>query len=375
MPHSRRATVVCLAMFATAFFGWSLAGADATRSMQRSDLKMQSIGALEFGPGGVLFAGDSLGGAVFAIDVGAAESSASTVKLAKVADLDEKLGAMLGTSARDVFIKDMAVHPSSGAVYLSIMRGRGPDAKPVLMRLSGDGIAEVPLDSRLHSKLVLTDAPAADAKVYSWDSRTLTITDLEFIAGELYIAGLSNEEFASTLRRTPFPFEDPISTTSLEIYHGAHGAYETFAPVFTFMPFELRGQPHLLASYLCTPLVTFPLEALRTEKKLRGKTIAELGWGNVPIDMLAYEYGGDEYVLMTNTARGAMKLKASDIRAAHERDGITTKVGARTGVDYEGSPLGHVVRIADLDAENILVLARDVESGSLSLAPRPKQYL
>jgi hypothetical protein len=36
--------------------------------------------------------------------------------------------------------------------------------------------------------------------------RTSTITDLAWVDGTLLVAGVSNEEFASTLRRIPFPF-------------------------------------------------------------------------------------------------------------------------------------------------------------------------
>ncbi len=43
----------------------------------------------------------------------------------------------------------------------------------------------------------------------------------------MIVAGLSNEEFASTLRSLPFPFKEGESETSVEIYHGAHGKFET----------------------------------------------------------------------------------------------------------------------------------------------------
>ena len=41
--------------------------------------------------------------------------------------------------------------------------------------------------------------------------------------GKVYVAGLSNEQFASTLRAIPFPFTEADKGTSVEIYHGAHG--------------------------------------------------------------------------------------------------------------------------------------------------------
>lgn len=37
--------------------------------------------------------------------------------------------------------------------------------------------------------------------------------------------------------------------------------------------------------------------------------------------------------------------------------------------------MGGVVQLADFDAENVLVLSRDLAYGGLTLSPRPKEYL
>jgi len=65
--------------------------------------------------------------------------------------------------------------------------------------------------------------------------RSQAITDLVYHDGKLFIAGLCNEEFSSTLRVTPFPLQDDESATSLEIYHTAHQRYETNAQIRTFL--------------------------------------------------------------------------------------------------------------------------------------------
>jgi hypothetical protein len=176
------------------------------------------------------------------------------------------------------------------------------------------------------------------------------------VDGELWIAGLSNEEFASVLRRAPYPFRGAAASTGLEIFHGAHGKWETAAPIFTFMPFDTAAGKQLLAS-------------------LRGKTLAELGWGNLPIDMITFEREGERYVLMANDARGTMKLRVKDIEAALARPGLTAQAEAQAGVPYRSSPLGGVVQLADLDAEHVLLLTRDLKTGSLTLAPRPKEWI
>ena len=369
-PSPALQTVLALILVAGSFHA---ARAEDGMRLGKADLK--SAGPLELGPGGILFVGDSQGSAVYALDVQPPAASGSG-PIEAIEELDEKIAAMLGTRVRDVQIQDMAVHRPSGTVYLSLTRGRGAGAVPVITQIARGGeISEVDLGNVRHSKLELPNAPAADAKLYRWDSRTFTITDLEFIDGELYIAGLTNEEFASKLRRAPFPFRGEVEVTSLEIYHGAHGAYETFAPIFSFVPYEIGGEDHLLAGYLCTPLVTFPLEEVKRQQQLRGKTIAELGYGSVPTDIVPYRRQGQDYVLVINNRRGTMKLKGSDIAAANRGQGITTEVGPRTGVEDHTVPLGHLAQAADFDDGHIVVLGRSMENGSLYLQTVPKRQL
>jgi hypothetical protein len=38
----------------------------------------------------------------------------------------------------------------------------------------------------------------------------------------------------------------------LEIYHAAHGQYETYAPIKTITTAELNGKKYLVASFTCT---------------------------------------------------------------------------------------------------------------------------
>jgi hypothetical protein len=93
------------------------------------------------------------------------------------------------------------------------------------------------------------------------------------------VAGLSNEEFASKLWSVAYPFASADRGTSVEIFHGNHGALETRSPVMAFLPFNIGNQPHLIASYTCTPLVKFPVSSLKPGDKIMGTTIAEFGAG------------------------------------------------------------------------------------------------
>jgi hypothetical protein len=42
--------------------------------------------------------------------------------------------------------------------------------------------------------------------------RNLAITDITYYEGEIFVAGVSNEEFASKLRLIRYPFTDSVST-------------------------------------------------------------------------------------------------------------------------------------------------------------------
>lgn len=175
---------------------------------------LKSAGPLAFGPPGILFVADPLGAAVFAIDTGDRDK-VSSPKEVKVASIDEKIAGLLGTSARDLAINDLAVNPASGNAYLSVSRGLGPNPIPVIVKVAGGKVEALPLEKVPFAKAALPDAPSAEQPAKGQgrrrgNPRLESITDLAFVEGRLLIAGLSNEEFASTLRSIPFPFKDVI---------------------------------------------------------------------------------------------------------------------------------------------------------------------
>ena len=151
--------------------------------------------------------------------------------------------------------------------------------------------------------------------------------DIAYVDGRVIVAGLSNEEFSSSLRAIPFPFSKVDRGTLIENYHGAHGQFETRAPVRTLIPFRVGGQDQILAAYTCTPLVQFALSDLKPGAKIMGKTIAEFGNGNRPLDIILYQKDGKDYLLMANSSRGVIKVATGQIAAA---ESITARV-AGTG--------------------------------------------
>ena len=239
---------------------------------------LASIGPLAFGPDGTLFAADNQGAAIFALDLGAQANGGAPG--AKGLDaVDGKLAALLGTGVRDISITDLTVHPSTRNAYLSVMRGQGAGAAPALFRIDGTGATSmVSLQAIRFQKVGVPNAPVANETARR-NPRTEVITDMAFADGRLWVAGLSNEEFASKLRAIPYPFASIDRGTSVEIYHGNHRQLETRSPVNAFVPYMVNNQPHLIAGYTCTPLVKFPISDLKPGDKVRGTTIAEMGAG------------------------------------------------------------------------------------------------
>ena len=239
---------------------------------------LKSAGVMTFGPDNMLFLGDSLGGAVFAVDVADSSRDATTGDF-EVTQIDRKIAALLGTTPDDIVIRDLATHKPSQHIYLSVSRGRGSDATPALIRVSRGGeLAEVGLTQARFAKATLQDMPATDAKT-SWgeSARGMAITDLAVEGGELFVAGLSNEQFSSALRRVPVPFSSNARTTTLEIFHTSHNKYETNAPIETLLPMTVRNKRVMLAGYGCSPLALFGVDDIRREKHLRGIDVGRAG--------------------------------------------------------------------------------------------------
>ncbi|MEX2120695.1 MAG: hypothetical protein WD847_13970 [Pirellulales bacterium] len=336
---------------------------------EKGPADLKSAGPLAFGPEGILFVGDPLGGAVLALDTAERPVESARGPL-EVQQLGDKVAALLGTTSDQIQVNDLAVNPESAMVYLSVARDPGPKASPVIVRIDHTGkLSELPLDDIKHARAELPNLPGPEERDRRGQSQRMeSITDLAFVDGRVFVAGLSNEEFASKLRSIPFPFAKADSGTSVEIYHGAHGQFETRSPVRTFVPYAIAGEPYLLAAYTCTPLVKFPVAELSPGSKLRGTTVAELGNRNRPLDMIVYEKDGKNYLLLANSSRGVMKIDTDDVETD---EGIEQKIEETAGLKYETiEGLKNVHQLDRLDAENALVLVQ-TEGGSLSLQTVP----
>lgn len=355
--------------------------------MKKGTPEIKSISTLEFSSEGILFIGDSRSASVFAINL-ADNVKSTNDKGLNIADLEGDLAGMLGTSSDNVLIHDMAVNPISQNVYVSVSRGRAKwgskwdlpndlaDAV-LLIRISPKGeYTEVSLNEIEFSSINL-DNPVDENKEHRWKKgvklRVDAITDLVYNAGKLYVTGLSNEEFSSSMWVAPFPFKKDISATSLEIYHGAHGKWETNAPIRAFLPYDLNGKQHMLAAYLCTPLVTFETKALEEAKHIKGRTVAEFGAGNYPTDMLVYQNDNKDYILMSNSQLPLLIFSPEEV--ANFKGEIVEEVkGYTAGVNYTSRAGSGIQQLSDFN-EKFVVATQRLPSGKLGLVSLSKEWL
>ncbi len=355
--------------------------------MKKGTPEIVSLSVLEFNKDGILFIGDSKGGTVYAIDLNDKEKSSNDKPL-NILDLEGKLAGMLGTTADNIMIHDMAVNPISQNVYLSVSRGRAKwtsrwetpndlsDAN-VLIKVSPDGsMSEATLENVEFSSVSIPN-PIDPSVEHRWKKgaklRSDAITDIAFDGENIYIAGLSNEEFRAAMWKAPFPFKSDVKANTLEIFHGAHGKWETASPVRAFLPYELNNQKQLLAAYLCTPLVTIDASKLEDGQHVKGRTVAEFGAGNFPIDMVLYQNQGKDYILMSNSALPLLLFDPEDV--ANYKGEITEEVeGYLAGVSYTPRSGAGVQHLSDFNQKYILATQR-LPNGKLAMVSLSKDWL
>lgn len=334
--------------------------------------EIKSISALAFGPDGILFVGDSKSASVFAVNTKDIEKMEKSTAV-DVKKIDQKIAAALGTEVQNITIMDLAVNPVSKKVYCAVQL---VDGTPALLRVDGDKISAVNLKDISYSYVALANAPAEDAKdPRGRPLRGMSISDMGFFDGKVMVSGLSNQEFSSTFRIIPFPFTKQQHQASLEIYHAAHAQYETIAPIRTFTVSEINGKKYLIASYTCTPLVLFPMEDLKPGTHVKGRTVAEMGSGNSPIDMITMSKGGESFLLMANSSLPVFKVKYKSIETF--QGSLTTPVVenfATAGVDFISLPVVNVLQLEKLDEGQFLVLQRKT-NGDLDLWTANERYL
>lgn len=348
---------------------------------------LSSAGALAFDTGNTLFVGDAKAGLVHAFDLTNALTNQANYQLGRAQTfegrtvfnhLDVEIAALLGVEAADIAINDMVVHKPTKQIFLSVHRGHGPDAEAVIIAVNNGTLELVDLSAADHSSMSVGPVPTAETLEFGQPLNTLAITDIDYYDGELFVAGVSNEEFSSKLRRIPFPFTNAISISSIEIWHAVHAQYETRAPIITQTIAELDGEPTLIAVYACTPIVRIPLAELTDGAEVRGTMIGEMGFGNTPLDIVPYINGwdGTSNVVVTNTNRSAASINLEAIASA---DAMPHGEGVQNVFSVEGVyqfplPMSGTLHLDTLDDTYALVVRHspeDVRNIQLHTVPMP----
>jgi hypothetical protein len=368
-PRSRREVLRLGAISGAglALSGRVLTGSDSAavaaraQGLPRSAGPLKSAGVMAFGPDRVLFVADIAGGAVHAFALREDDVIPQTgVELGNfqnfegrdlVIGLDQKLAALLGTTYDKVVVNDMVVHQASQQIFISVERGRGPEAVPAIVKINHGKVELMELEEIPHSSVMIPNEPDPKAMLEFEPQRVYAITDVKYYKGEVFVTGISNQRFASTLYRIPYPFSGQKATCTVEMWHPTHGEFETRAPIIRQLVREVNGEPYLFGVYGCTPLVRFPLGAFKDGAHVRGETIGELGYGSNPVDMLTYEdpFDHKEYLLVTIDVRGTSRLQVSD---------LATAPAEPTGgpIDFGPGGLGKTQRELPMRPEHLAIL-------------------
>jgi len=316
---------------------------------------------MAIGPENVLFVADIAGAAVHAFALRDEDLAPQTgVALGNfhnfegvdlVSGLDAKIAALMGTTYENIVINDMVIHQPTKQILLSVERGHGSNVVPAIVKVNRGQVEFLKLDDVPHTKVSVPNEPDKNARLEFEPQRVYAITDVKYYNGEVFVTGISNQRFASTLYRIPYPFTGQNASCSVEIWHPVHGEFETRAPIVRQLIREIRGEPHLFAVYGCTPLVRFPLAAFKDGAHVRGDTIGELGYGSNPIDMLAFNHPFDhkDYLLVTIDVRSASQIAVADLEPAPREP---------TGgpIDFGPGGLGRTQRSLPIRAEHIAML-------------------
>jgi hypothetical protein len=361
--HSRRDVLRFAAASAVGFAlprGLS-ATSGATGAPGGASGPLTSAGALTFGPSNVLFVGDISGAKVHAFALQDKDLTSQTDLVSgnfhnfegrdHVVGLDQKLAALLGTTIDKIVINDMVVHQPTEQIFLSVERGRGTDAVPAIVKVNHGQLEILELDSIPHSHVSIPNEPDARDMLEFDPQQMYAITDIKYYNGEIFVTGITNQRFASTVHRIPYPFNSNKATCTVEIWHPVHGEFETRAPIIRQLIRELNGQPYLFGVYGCTPLVRFPLSALKDGAHVHGDVVGELGYGANPLDMITFTSPADskDYLLVTIDTRSASQIALADLASAPAEP-------TGGGIDFGPGGLGRTQRALPIKAEHIAIL-------------------
>lgn len=371
-----------------------------TASMaQDTKLDLKFAGALEFSDTGTLFVGDNYNGSIYAFDF---EGGNALDKVAPVniLNIDTKIADVLGVAPSALAINDMAVHPVTAEVYISVTRIGNFESAPAIMKITQSSDIElVDLASLSFQKQELNHFPdqettfrprglgenpplIRDLAKGEITLSSLAIMDMEYHDGELFVSGVAFDNFLSTLRRMSYPFDGDQSAANVEMYHISHDQFETRAPIRAMSIHEIDGKMQLVAAYTCSPLVLIDLDEIVDGAKISARTIMDYGNGQ-PLDMVSYSFQDNDMLFLTSNSRSPQAIPLAGLSNAKGYTPEDFKRGGQMDL-FPTMPVGPVGKPVMFDGMSLHIdalgdgmfvsLTRDMFSGSLNLDSNPNMF-
>ena len=271
----RRLSLTCLLLLGAA----TLAQAD------EGNPKLEKIDAIAFGPNGMLLVGG--GARVVTIDTG--DTKESTWTKTEITKIDELLAGKLGLAAKDIEIRRLAVNPASKKAYLAVRSLK--TKQDIILTVDGAGnVAEFALENVKYTSYPLAVAKQAVTK----------LTDIVWAGNRIVAATQAGDTFGSRVFTINPNAKGELASFGTDTFHTGHNKMETKAPIACLMAYEEDGKPNVVGSFTCTPIVKYPLDNMSSpDTKVKGVTVVELGQGNTPRSMFAYEKAGKKYILIS----------------------------------------------------------------------------
>ena len=359
---------------------------------QDSKIDIKFAGALEFSDTGTLFVGDNYNGAIYALDM-TGGNAPEQVRPVNIGDIDVKIADVLGVARSAVAINDMAVHPVTADIFVSVTRIGNFESAPAIMKVSQNNeiemldMASIPFQKQALNHFPdqettfrprgLGKMPPLARDIAKGDVRlsSLAIMDMEFYNDELFVSGVAFDNFLSTLRRMPYPFTEEQSAANVKMYHISHDQYETRAPIRAMSIEQIDGKAQLIAAYTCSPIVAIDLDEIVDGAKISARTLMDYGNGQ-PLDMISYSLNGEDTLFLTSNSRSPYVIPVASLNGAKAYDLGDLPKGGRSDlspvmpVGATGKTVmfdGMSLHIAPLGNSLFVSLTRDMFTGSLNM--------
>lgn len=344
---------------------------------EQGNPNIKTIEAIAFGPKGLLL----IGGGAQVVSVETGDVTPSKWSKTEIADIDQILAGKLGLTAKDIEVRKLAVNPASQKAYVALQSLKTKAS--VILTIDGAGnVAEFPLDDVKYTSYTLATPKLSIDKV----------TDIAWAGGRIVAATQASDKFASRVFTINPSAKDGAPTQiSTKTYHVGHGQWETRAPLRVLMPYEENGKTSVVGSFTCTPVVRYNIDDAKDDDQVTGNSVLELGTGNTPRGMFAYERDGKRFILVSvgrNNKKPAFGFPSAywvarvDAELLKETTNINEKAPWRDGTAKGGAQqVGDRVLVAKeyfgtqqmdrLDATRALAIVEDKGGLSLRALPLP----